>query len=89
MTITAEFPCFTGYNQACYYRPYEDLLDRLASRIGMDHARIAFAVIGDDIQSQTSTRLMSTLLKAYGDDLLRHSEVRNPIATHSRTVGGQ
>lgn len=86
-TLAPDFPCYTGYNQACYFRPYEDLLDRLASRIGMDNARIAFAVIGDDIVNQTQRNMLSSLLKAYGDDLLRHSQPLNQVATHSRRVG--
>lgn len=84
-TLTPEFPCYTGKNLACWQRPYEDLLDRLAALIGMDHARTAFAVIGDDMQTQARSRLMSSILKAYGDDLVRYSQPRIQVATHSRT----
>lgn len=86
-TLTPEFPCYTGHKQACWQRPYEDLLDRLAAVIGMEHARTAFAVIGDDIVNQTQRQMLSALLKAYGDDLVRYSQPRPQVATHSR-IGG-
>lgn len=85
-TLTPEFPCYTGNNLACWQRPYEDLLDRLAAVIGMEHARTAFAVIGEDMKQQSRSRLMSSILRAYGDDLIRYSQPRTQVATHSRTA---
>jgi len=86
-SITADFPCYTGTKEACWPRPYEDLLDRLAAAIGMEHARKAFAVIGTDMQNQSHSRLMSPLLRAYGDDLVRYSHPLTQDGTHSRRVG--
>lgn len=86
-TLNAEFPCYTALNLACWQRPYEDLLDRLATAIGMDHAKVAFALIGEDIQGQSRARLMSSLLRAYGDDLIAYSQPRTPVAVHERRVG--
>ena len=85
--IGAEFPCYTGLDRACWARPYEDLLDRLSDKIGLEHARVAFAVIGADIQMQTHARLMSALLRAYGDDLVRLSMPQAPEGVHLRRVG--
>jgi hypothetical protein len=85
--IGTEFPCYTGLREACWARPYEDLLDRLADKIGMEHARVAFALIGCDIQTQTQARLMSALLRAYGDDLVRLSMPQPPEGVHLRRGG--
>lgn len=85
--VDAEFPCFTGLNEACWARPYEDLLDRLTAKIGAEHARVAFALIGTDMQTQTQSRLMSALLRAYGDDLVRNSAPQQQVGVHSRRVG--
>lgn len=85
--IDSDFPCYTGLHAACWARPYEDLLDRLANKIGMEHARVAFALIGIDMQTQTESRLMSALLRAYGDDLVRLSMPQQQEGVHSRRVG--
>jgi hypothetical protein len=85
--IGAEFPCYTGLDRACWARPYEDLLDRLAEKVGMEHARIAFALIGADMQTETQSRLMSALLRAYGDGLVRLSMPQPQEGAHSRRVG--
>ena len=85
--INPEFPCYTGQQLACWQRPYEDLLDRLATAIGIKNAKIAFAIIGEDIQNQSQRQLLSSLLRAYGDDLVAYSATREQVAVHSRRVG--
>lgn len=85
--ISADFPCYTGLGAACSYRMYEDILDLLAERIGMERARIAFQVIGEDAQKQSHTQMLSAILRAYGDGLANYAVPQEQRGTHSRRVG--
>ena len=67
--LTLSFPCYTALGRACWAAPYEELLDRLTATIGPDAARAAFRVIGAHATHMGSHQMLSSLLKAYGDNL--------------------
>lgn len=82
--LTIDYPCYTGVDRACWASPYEELLDRLTQAIGPAAARTAFRVIGSHATHIGSQQMLSSLLRAYGDNLTSASFDAAPRGSHSR-----
>lgn len=84
--LTETFDCYTGDQLACWQNPYEELLDRLAHSIGPDNARTAFKVIGAHLHATATTRMLDSLMKAYGDALIQVANSTVVEGQHNRRV---
>jgi hypothetical protein len=83
-TLTPTFPCYSGRDKACTSGLYEELLDRLAATIGMDHARIALRMVGAHAADIGGRQMLSSLLVAYGETIASTATASDQHGEHDR-----